>query len=152
MLLLLRPAGMCGLATATRRMPNLIRLVGAAVCLNAAASAAELRLASPLACGPAEGCSIQNYVDAEPGPGVQDFACGVLSYDGHRGTDFQVPDLKRMRRGVPVLAAASGVVRDVRDGRLTPRAAKPTARSATWSHSITGPAGPPSMAIFAKAA
>ena len=27
MLLLLRPAGMCGLATATRRMPNLIRLV-----------------------------------------------------------------------------------------------------------------------------
>ncbi|MBK8106157.1 MAG: M23 family metallopeptidase [Betaproteobacteria bacterium] len=116
LLLLLRPAGVYGLAAATRCMPNLIRFFGAAVCLTAAASAAELRLASPLACGPAEGCSIQNYVDAEPGPGVQDFACGVLSYDGHRGTDFQVPDLKRMRRGVPVLAAASGVVRDVRDG------------------------------------
>mgnify|MGYP001154009466 CR=1 FL=1 len=110
LLLLLLPAGVCGLATATRRMPSLIRLLGVVVCLNAAAGAAELRLASPLACGPADGCSIQNYVDVEPGPGVQDFACGVLSYDGHRGTDFQVPDLKRMRRGVAVLAAASGVV------------------------------------------
>jgi hypothetical protein len=116
LLLLRRPAGMLRQTTAAGRMANVIRLVGAAVCLTAAASAAELRLASPLACGPADGCSIQNYVDVEPGPGVKDFACGVLAYDGHRGTDFQVPDLKRMRGGVPVLAAASGVVRDVRDG------------------------------------
>ena len=116
LLLLRRPTGVSGPSTATGRMPNVIRLAGAAVCLTAAASVAQPRLASPLACGPADGCSIQNYVDVEPGPGVQDFACGVLSYDGHRGTDFQVPDLKRMRGGVPVLAAASGVVRDVRDG------------------------------------
>ena len=114
-----RPSGVSGLVTATGHKSNVILLVGAAVCLTAvasAASAAQPRLASPLACGPADGCSIQNYVDVESGPGVQDFACGVLTYDGHRGTDFQVPDLKRMRAGVPVLAAASGVVRDVRDG------------------------------------
>jgi hypothetical protein len=116
MLLPRRPADMPRQVLAIGRMANVIRLVGAAVCLSAAASAAELRLASPLACGPADGCSIQNYVDVDPGPGVKDFACGVLAYDGHRGTDFQVPDLKRMRGGVPVLAAASGVVRDVRDG------------------------------------
>ena len=115
-------AGLSCRAEASGRTPRAARLVGTAVCLAFAASAAstasaaELRLASPLACGPADGCSIQNYVDLQAGPGVQDFACGVLTYDGHRGTDFQLPDLKRMRDGVAVLAAAPGVVRDVRDG------------------------------------
>jgi Peptidase family M23 len=84
--------------------------------VGAASAAAGLQLAAPIACSPADGCSIQNHVDVKPGPGVQDFSCGVLAYDGHRGTDFQVPDLKRMRAGVPVLAAAAGVVREVRDG------------------------------------
>jgi len=73
--------------------------------------AAELQLGLPVACSPEDDCSIQNHVDLKEGPGVRDFACGVLTYDGHRGTDFQVRDLARMRAGVPVVAAAAGVVR-----------------------------------------
>ena len=83
---------------------------------TAAVSAAELHLGVPIACRPEDDCSIQNYVDLKPGPGVRDFGCGVLTYDGHRGTDFQVRDLARTKAGVPVVAAAPGVVRSVRDG------------------------------------
>jgi Peptidase family M23 len=77
--------------------------------------AAELLLGLPVVCSPEDRCSIQNYVDLKQGPGLQDFGCGVLTYDGHRGTDFQVRDLARMRAGVPAVAAAPGVVRSVRD-------------------------------------
>jgi hypothetical protein len=81
----------------------------------ASAAAADLRLGLPIACDAKDPCSIQNYVDLAHGPGVRDFGCGVLTYDGHRGTDFQVRDLARMRAGVPVVAAAPGVVRAARD-------------------------------------
>lgn len=81
----------------------------------AGVSAADLQLALPLVCSPEDHCSIQNHVDLKPGPGAQDFGCGVLTYDGHRGTDFQVRDVERMRAGVPVVAAAPGVVRSARD-------------------------------------
>ena len=83
--------------------------------VSASAGAADLQLALPIACGSKDSCSIQNYVDLEDGPGVQDFGCGVLTYDGHRGTDFQVRDMARVKAGVPVVAAAPGVVRSVRD-------------------------------------
>ena len=79
------------------------------------ADAAELQLGIPVACTREDPCSIQNHVDLKEGPGVQDYGCGVLTYDGHRGTDFQVRDLARMRAGVPVMAAGPGVVRSVRD-------------------------------------
>jgi hypothetical protein len=77
--------------------------------------AANLQLALPIVCGSENPCSIQNYVDLDAGPGVRDFGCGVLTYDGHRGTDFQVRDLKRMASGVHVVAAAPGIVRAARD-------------------------------------
>lgn len=70
----------------------------------------------PVRCRIGEDCFIQNYVDDDPGPGAQDFACGRLTYDGHKGTDFRVPDLGAMRRGVDVVAAAPGIVVRVRDG------------------------------------
>jgi hypothetical protein len=82
---------------------------------TAAVGASDLELGVPVACGSNDPCSIQNYVDLDNGPGVRDHGCGVLTYDGHRGTDFQVPDLARMRAGVAVLAAAPGTVRAVRD-------------------------------------
>tara|TARA_R110002094_G_scaffold45932_5_gene57816 strand:- start:39 stop:1010 length:972 start_codon:yes stop_codon:yes gene_type:complete len=63
-----------------------------------------------------EGCYIQQYMDRDPGPGVTDYSCAGLSYDGHKGTDFAVPTLARMRAGVRVIASASGVVAGVRDG------------------------------------
>lgn len=70
----------------------------------------------PVRCRIGTDCFVQNYVDADPGPGAQDFACGRLTYDGHGGTDFRLPDLEAMRRGVAVVAAAPGTVARVRDG------------------------------------
>ncbi len=70
----------------------------------------------PVACEIGRRCVVQNYFDHEAGPGAQDYACGSLSYDGHRGTDFRVADLAAMAEGVSVLAAAAGTVRAVRDG------------------------------------
>lgn len=70
----------------------------------------------PVDCEMGRLCIVQNYVDQDPGPEARDFTCGPLSYDGHKGTDIRVPGLVAMRRGVPVLAAAAGRVKAVRDG------------------------------------
>jgi len=83
---------------------------------RAAEPAAALALAIPVDCAIGTDCFVQNYFDHDPGPGRMDWACGRLSYDGHDGTDFRVPDLPAMERGVAVLAAADGVVRATRDG------------------------------------
>ncbi|AWU98056.1 M23 family metallopeptidase [Azospirillum ramasamyi] len=80
--------------------------------LPAGAPALEL----PVRCRIGAECFVQNYVDTDPGPGMRDFACGRLTYDGHKGTDFRLPDLEAMRRGVAVVAAAPGTVARVRDG------------------------------------
>lgn len=90
---------------------------GCGLLLAAWGAAAETpRFGLPIRCQPGVDCFIQNYVDQDPGPGWRDYACGFLSYDGHTGTDFRVPDLRAMRRGVAVLAAADGVVAATRDG------------------------------------
>ena len=73
-------------------------------------------LSLPVDCVMGRVCHIQNYVDQDPGPGRRDYACGRLSYDGHRGTDFRLPDYPTMRAGVDVVAAAPGRVLRVRDG------------------------------------
>lgn len=79
-------------------------------------STSALELGLPIACRPGTDCWIPRYVDLDPGPGFKDFMCGDLGADGHSGTDFAIPDLAAMRAGVPVLAAAAGRVRNVRDG------------------------------------
>ena len=61
-------------------------------------------------------CAVQNHLDRDPGPEAADYACGALTYDGHKGTDIRVPDLPAMAAGVAVVAAAPGRVRAVRDG------------------------------------
>lgn len=76
----------------------------------------HLSLQIPIDCTIGTDCSIQNHFDHDPGPGFHDYACGVLGYDGHDGTDLRVPNLARMKEGVAVLAAAPGVVRATRDG------------------------------------
>ena len=73
-------------------------------------------LGLPIRCRPGRDCWLVNYVDMDPGPGIRDYACGGRTYDGHKGTDIAIRDLKAMQRGVPVLAAAPGVVRSTRDG------------------------------------
>jgi hypothetical protein len=80
------------------------------------AEATPPELGLPLACQLGQDCFIQQYVDTQEGPGAQDYTCGPLSYDGHKGTDIRVRDLPAMEAGVPVLAAAAGVVKGIRDG------------------------------------
>lgn len=70
----------------------------------------------PLDCVPGENCWVVRYVDHDPGPDAQDYACGPMTGDGHKGTDFAVRDLAVVTKGVKVLAAAGGRVAAVRDG------------------------------------
>ncbi|MEX0921239.1 MAG: M23 family metallopeptidase [Rhodovibrionaceae bacterium] len=89
-----------------------------ALCLLAGPAFAEEppRLSLPLDCAIGIDCAILQYADLAPGPGALDRACGPLSYDGHGGTDFYLLRLDLLQAGVPVLAAAAGEVRAVRDG------------------------------------
>jgi len=87
-----------------------------AISLVASSAAGDFLLQVPVDCNVGSDCHIQNYFDHLPSEAAQDYRCGALSYDGHKGTDFAVPTLAEMRAGVDVLAAASGEVRGVRDG------------------------------------
>lgn len=92
------------------------RALALALAPVAVPAAGALQLSVPIDCPPDMGCYIQQYVDTDPGPEAEDYACGTLSYDGHTGTDFALPTLADLEAGVPVRAAASGTVRGVRDG------------------------------------
>lgn len=95
-----------------------MRTAFAALLLSLAApvAAGELVLAPPIDCELGQSCYVQHYVDLDPSPAAQDFQCGDLTYDGHKGTDFAVQTLADMQRGVNVLAAAAGQVTGMRDG------------------------------------
>ncbi len=93
-----------------------VRAIALTWALAAPAAAGAFELALPVDCTLGQDCYIQQYVDHDTGTGARDLLCGTLSYDGHEGTDFGIPTLADMARGVPVLAAASGVVAGVRDG------------------------------------
>ncbi len=107
------------LAIARLAIARLAVVVGVALLQTAWPSLAAAQTPSfdaPVRCRIGSECFVQNYVDLDPGPGARDFACGTLTYDGHRGTDFRLPNLEAMRRGITVTAAAAGVVTRVRDG------------------------------------
>lgn len=80
------------------------------------ALAEDLQLAFPLDCTLGQDCHIQQYMDRDPSAAAQDYRCSGLTYDGHKGTDFALPDLAAMAAGVTVRAAAPGVVKGLRDG------------------------------------
>ena len=102
------------LLPAFRSLPSAVVLsLGIA---TAATAETGLRLELPVDCEMGRTCVVQNYVDQDPGPEARDYTCGVLAYDGHKGTDIRVPSLVEMREGVAVLAAAAGRVKAVRDG------------------------------------
>ena len=84
--------------------------------LALASPAGAFELALPVDCKLGETCFIQQTADHDPGPGARDFTCGPLSYDGHDGTDFALPDQAAMLAGVAVLAAAAGTVAAIREG------------------------------------
>lgn len=62
--------------------------------------------------------SITNYYDMDPTGGIKDFRQGGYSYDGHTGFDIVLPNFARMDMGVPVYAAADGLVGNVQDGNF----------------------------------
>lgn len=87
-----------------------------ALCATVPALAEPPRLSLPLACDYGRTCVVEDYVDADPGPGQRDHACGLKSRDGHRGTDFMLLSFEAMEAGIAVIAAAPGVVAATRDG------------------------------------
>jgi hypothetical protein len=98
-------------------MPLKIALCAALLALVEVARAGDApSLSLPLACEPGRDCWIANYVDADPDEAARDYACGRMTYDGHKGTDFALRDLRAMADGVAVLAAADGIVASTRDG------------------------------------
>lgn len=59
-------------------------------------------------------------MDHDPSDAAHDFACGSLTYDTHKGTDFALPTLAAQAAGVNVLAAAAGTVVGVRNDTVMP--------------------------------
>jgi hypothetical protein len=82
---------------------------------SSAADEVPIEFQLPVDCEIGATCFVQNLVDHDPGSGATDYMCGQLTYDGHDGTDFRVPDL-RIAATVKVLAAAAGRVVRARDG------------------------------------
>ncbi|WP_339762760.1 M23 family metallopeptidase [uncultured Sulfitobacter sp.] len=108
-----------------------MRLTGAALSLALAfaspALAEAFLLSSAIDCDLASDCYIQQYVDSDPSPATSDFTCSTLSYDGHKGTDFALPNRSEIARNVRVLASAAGRVKGVRDGMADVSYSKETA-------------------------
>ena len=92
-----------------------VAIVFLMMCRAEVVAEAEFRLSLPVACEIGTVCIIQNYVDRDPGPGARDYTCGRLVYDGHKGTDFRLPDASWLHRNIAVLAAAPGTVTATRN-------------------------------------
>ncbi|MCH2546291.1 MAG: M23 family metallopeptidase [Alphaproteobacteria bacterium] len=84
-----------------------------------ATPAYAIEIAMPVECEMGTKCVVQNYVDHDSAKGdkaYNDFTCGHLSYDGHKGTDIRAVDESVMNTSISVLAVADGVVLGKRDG------------------------------------
>lgn len=79
------------------------------------APAGDISFGWPVDCELGRECFVQNHVDRDPSPGAQDFACGFLTYDGHRGTDIALLDHLALQDNVAVFAAAKGTVLRLRN-------------------------------------
>ena len=97
-------------------MKRAAAVLALAFCAAPPAAADPPRLSLPLDCAYGTTCVIEDYVDADPGPGQRDYACGLKSRDTHRGTDFMLLSFAAMQAGVTVRAAAPGTVSATRNG------------------------------------
>ena len=59
----------------------------ATLVLSAPAFADAPKLGLPITCEVGKTCWVQQYADHDASTGVQDYACGSETYDGHDGTD-----------------------------------------------------------------
>ncbi len=64
------------------------------------------------------GKTVTNYVDLDPSGGLLDYNCGTVTYNGHDAIDVEIADFYDMDEGVPVLAAAAGIVTYTHDGEF----------------------------------
>lgn len=85
-------------------------------CVQLSQSRSSFQLALPIDCQLGKDCFIFHYVDVEPDEREIDVNCGRQTYNNHKGTDFGIPNLNVMEKGVKVLAVAPGEVKRVRDG------------------------------------
>ena len=86
---------------------------------TAAPTTLQQKFITPLGGVPFQDWTIVNYVDANPlTPGFSDFRGGPFTYDGHQGMDIALPNFAHMDSGVPIVAAAAGVVTAVQDGNF----------------------------------
>lgn len=92
------------------------RLAALAAALGLVSPALAIEFQLPVDCELGKTCFVQNYVDIDPGLDAKDYTCGSATYDGHTGTDIRVLSMEAAEPGVPVRAAAPGVVLRVRDG------------------------------------
>jgi Peptidase family M23 len=103
----------------TRIVSMILKLVVTSLCFASAIKADSVEpisLTLPMACELGVTCFVQNYVDHDSSNTARDYECGGRTYDGHDGTDIRIPNLEIQRKGVAVLAAASGRVARMRDG------------------------------------
>lgn len=74
------------------------------------------QLQFPVKCQINKDCWIVNYVDDDPSTNWHDYKNGRETYNGHTGTDIAIKTLDKMKQGIDVVAGASGVVVQTRDG------------------------------------
>ncbi len=95
-------------------------LISAFVTIGATTSLAKEarppKLDLPIKCTLGQDCFVQHHVDTQGGSKASDHRCGTLTYNDHRGTDIRIRTLKDMEAGVPVIAAADGMVGNLRRG------------------------------------
>lgn len=60
------------------------------------------------------GLLIWNYADNHSGSTIKDYMGNDWSYNGHNGTDISVHSFREMDKGMQILAAAKGVVTEIR--------------------------------------
>lgn len=95
-------------------MKLVLHILVAGSALLASPLAAQ-RLARPFVC---DSCiSNWNYYDHNDGAALDDWNCGISTYNGHGGSDYAIRGgVDAIDRGYRVRAAADGVVIDVEDG------------------------------------
>ncbi len=59
---------------------------------------------------------LPNFVDLDPTPGLLDWDCTEITYDGHQGLDFSIRSFAEQEAGVPVFAVLDGTVVNLHDG------------------------------------
>lgn len=86
--------------------------------LGSQVQASDIKFGLPIKCKLEKDCFIQNLPDIIEGEGVADSFCHRATYNGHKGVDIRLFSLEDIKRNVPVIAAANGIIKATRDGEI----------------------------------